>query len=230
MESENGNAPDSEESGALVSSQGRGFSVFVAVGVAVVLLATDAFGTADDHLAAHEFLVVEFVHGATSLVDAAHFEESVTFGPLGVLMAHDFGELNGPDSAEEFLEVVLAGVVGKIADVKALAGHLDIFGGTAGFGLPSLPGLPRGAFPGLAGFATFRAFARPRSTAGRPGFGPGAGFRDTGATHAGEGIGSGGALLFRFGVVPHTKDAKDLLEEGFLRSAARNLFLRVAAS
>ena len=77
------------------------------------------FRAGDGELAAHEELVVEDFDGALRFVDIEHFDKPVALGAVGVAVIDDLDAADGSDSFEEFLEVVLGGLVGEVADVDA---------------------------------------------------------------------------------------------------------------
>src|SRR5262249_38069250 len=68
------------------------------------------FRAADYHLAAEEFLVVQFLHRALRFLDRLHLNKGETFRTLIVAVAHDFGVLDVADAVEELEEIALGRV------------------------------------------------------------------------------------------------------------------------
>ena len=69
------------------------------------------FRAGDGELASHEELVVEDFHSALCFIDVEHLDEPVTLGAVGVAVIDDLDAADGSDSLEEFLEIVLGGLV-----------------------------------------------------------------------------------------------------------------------
>lgn len=118
-------------------------------------------GAADDQLAAHELLVVQFRHGPAGLVDGQHRDKREALGLLRILVADDFGVLHLADPVEQVEQVALRGVEREVADVDFRRADFDDFRlvGRAGRGraletamavLRRLPVLPVGGSGGLA--------------------------------------------------------------------------------
>ena len=85
------------------------------------------FRAAHDQLAAEEFFVVQFVHGAFRFVDRLHLHEGEAFRALVVPIAHDFGVLHVADAVEQLEEIALRRVERQVADVKSRGSDFDRF-------------------------------------------------------------------------------------------------------
>ena len=67
--------------------------------------------SADDHLAAHEWLVMENFDGSLCLLDVCHFDKSIALGFMGVSIVDDLNASYRADTFEQFLEFILSSVV-----------------------------------------------------------------------------------------------------------------------
>ena len=88
----------------------------------------ETLGAADGDFSSHEFFVVEHIDRAFCLIDRPQGDEGEALGALALLVGDYFGALDTADAVEEFLEIFLCGVVGKVANVEAWAGDFDRFG------------------------------------------------------------------------------------------------------
>ena len=85
------------------------------------------FRATDHEFAAKEFFVVQFRHGALGFIDGLHLHEGEAFRALVVPVTHDFCVLHVANAVEQFEEVALGGVEGKVADVKTRRTYLNRF-------------------------------------------------------------------------------------------------------
>ncbi len=83
------------------------------------------FGSADEELAAKEFLVVQLRHCALRFFDGEHLHKGETFRPLVMLVGHNFRVLHLPNPVEELEEVTFRGFKREVADVKTRRGDFD---------------------------------------------------------------------------------------------------------
>jgi hypothetical protein len=67
--------------------------------------------SADDHLAAHERLVMENFDGSFCLLDVCHFDKSIALGFMGISIVDDLNASYCADTFEQFLEFILCCVV-----------------------------------------------------------------------------------------------------------------------
>jgi hypothetical protein len=86
----------------------------------VAVVATDGLGTAELEGAAHEFFAAEFRDGSAGFFHRAHGNEGKTFGTLGAIIHHDFRIAHATNTIEELKEIAFRGIVGEIANVKAI--------------------------------------------------------------------------------------------------------------
>ena len=68
------------------------------------------FCAADHELAAKEFFVVQFLHGALCFLDGLHLDKGKTFRALVVPVTYDLGVLDVNDAVEQFEEIALRGI------------------------------------------------------------------------------------------------------------------------
>jgi hypothetical protein len=108
---------------AAVSASSPGFESLALT--SCVMLAR--FRAANDQFAAKEFFVVQFRHGALGFLDGLHLHEGEPFRALVVPVTHDLCVLHVANAVEQFEEVALGGVEGKVADVKTRRTYLDRF-------------------------------------------------------------------------------------------------------
>ena len=85
----------------------------------------DSLGTADDHLAAHVFLVVQFGNGTLGLIDGGELNKAKSLGTMCVAVGDDLDILNGTNAAEEFEQIALGRFKGEIPNIDPGCGHLD---------------------------------------------------------------------------------------------------------
>ena len=85
------------------------------------------FRAADHKFAAKEFFVVQFRHGALGFIDGLHLHEGEPFRALVVPVTHHLCVLHVANAVEQFEEVALGGVEGKVADVKTRRTYLNRF-------------------------------------------------------------------------------------------------------
>lgn len=103
-----------------------GLGILVAAGSLVIRsLGT---GSVHDHLAAHERLIVQDLHCAFRFLHVGHVDESVALGLVGVAIVNDLHLADCSYSFEEFFQIILRGVVGEVADIKAGGLHLGWVG------------------------------------------------------------------------------------------------------
>lgn len=93
--------------------------------------------SADDHLAAHEWLVMENFDGSLCLLDVCHFDKSIALGFMGISIVDDLDASDSADTLEEFLEFVLSCVIRQVAEIEPVgiyrAGRWGSAGGARGF-------------------------------------------------------------------------------------------------
>jgi hypothetical protein len=85
------------------------------------------FCPANNESATEEFLVVQFLHGASCFLDALHLHKSKTFRALVVTVTYDLGILHVSHAGEQFEEIALSCVEGQVADVKTGGSHFYPF-------------------------------------------------------------------------------------------------------
>ena len=85
------------------------------------------FCPADNESATEEFLVVQFLHGASCFLDALHLHKSKTFRALVVPVTYDLRILHVSDAVEQFKEIAISCVEGQVPDVKTGRSHFYSF-------------------------------------------------------------------------------------------------------
>ena len=80
---------------------------------------------ADHELAAEEFLVVQFLHGALGFIDRLHLHEGEAFRALVVPVTYDLRVLHVANAVEQLEEIALGCVEGQVADVKTRRSDFD---------------------------------------------------------------------------------------------------------
>ena len=95
---------------------------------AIVGLAFAGLGAANDELAAHEFLVVEFGYGALGFINGRHGHEAEALGLLIVFVRDDLGVFYRADAFEKLKEIAFRGIVAEVADVEFRRSDLDGLG------------------------------------------------------------------------------------------------------
>ena len=70
---------------------------------------------------------MQLFHGAPRLIDVGHQHEAEPFRPLRSAMRNDLCIPDLPDAFEKLEQIVLGGVVGKVADVEFRRGDFDRF-------------------------------------------------------------------------------------------------------
>ena len=93
--------------------------------------------SADDHLAAHEWLVMENFDGSLCLLDVCHFDKSIALGFMGISIVDDLNASYSSDTLEEFLEFILSCVIRQVAEIEPVriyrARRWGSAGGARGF-------------------------------------------------------------------------------------------------
>ena len=85
------------------------------------------FCTADNQLAAKEFLVVQLCDRPFGFLDRLHLNERETLGALVMPVTYHLGVLDVANAIKELEKVTFRGIEGQVADVKTRRRDFDRF-------------------------------------------------------------------------------------------------------